>query len=558
MNAFAGFVSLNQGAVSFEKIESMMAVLVAYVPDQKYLFGNAQARFAQLIRHNTPESFDEPTYQNYVHDIRLDNRQELANQLDIKLSAQMPDSHLVLKAYERWGSACLNYFLGDFAFAIWDPVNRRLFCARDPTGQRLIYYCYQPGHFFAFASVISGLLAIIPREINREKVRDFLNLTSSKPEETFYKKIFRLKAGENLRLEKGQILRQIYKSFEQPKPIRFKKDSDYLEAFLEIFGEAVRCRLRSAFPLGAHSSGGLDSSSVVALSARELSKLTTFSAFPPIGYQGPTRPNWNLDDTHYVEMLAQQYPSLEPIYVRLESRDLFKGLDESYAYLDVPILNPCNRIWIHEIFEQASWRDIRVLLTGAMGNATISWKGISFKQRLGKMLRKPSRWDVPNPRVWMISKGVINESLSFFQGQRAYFGIELRDPTHDQRLVEFCLGLPNSQFARGGSNRMLIRRAMQGLLPDPIRMRTDQGSQLADWPSKIKASYSQICQEWNILKNTQAVRENIDIEQIDNLIASWPQAELESPQAMSLYRHSWLRAFFVARFVHWMEYGTRG
>jgi asparagine synthetase B (glutamine-hydrolysing) len=562
MNAFAGFISLNSEPVNLEKIDSMASAMVGYVPDQKYIWGNSGARFAQVIRYNTPESFYEQPQENYAHDIRLDNRQELAVRLDIKLTDKIPDSQLVLKAYEYWGKNCLEYLRGDFAFAIWDPKSQELFCARDPMGQRLIYYDFRPGRYFAFATVVSGLRPA--KSVNQQKVRDFLNLISPKPEETFYQNIFRLKAGECLTLQQGQIKRKTYYVHGQLPIIRFKKDTDYLEAFLEIFGQAVKSRLRSGFPIGAHLSGGLDSSSVVALAARELPKLITFSAFPPIGYQGFTRPNWNLDDTHYVEMLVAQYSNLESVYIRCESHDLFSGLDESYAYLDAPILNPCNRVWMHEIFEQAAQKSIRVLLTGAMGNATISWKGVTLKQRLGHILRGPrrllypSRWDIPNPRLFMLQTGMIPETSAFYQAQRAYFGVELRDPTHDQALVEFCLGLPNSQFARGNSNRILIRRAMKGWLPDALRMRLDQGNQLADWPSKIAMSYERIQQEWCLLRTNQTVRQLLDVEQVDNWVASWPEANLESFQATEQYRLGWLRNFFVARFINWMEYGRRG
>lgn len=558
MNAFAGFISLNNDAVSEDRPQAMAIELTGYRPDLKYLTGDHQARFAQIIRYNTPESFYEQPQKNYVHDIRLDNREELAERLGITLTIEIPDSILVFEAYQQYGEICLEYLRGDFAFAIWDPLRQELFCARDQVGQRLIYYDFRPGKYFAFASVISGLL---PRgQVNTRKVRDFLNITTQKPEETFYQNIFRLKAGECLKLRHGQITRKTYASFENPKPVRFKKEGDYLEAFREIFCRAIKSRLRSAYPVGAHLSGGLDSSSVVATAQQELLKLTTFSAFPPIGYQGYTRPNWNLDDTHYVQMLAQQYPNLELVYVRCESRDLYSGLEPSYAYLDVPSLNPCNRIWIHEIFEEAKKRDIRVLLTGAMGNATISWKGFTFKQHLGQIARAPrrwifpNRWDIPNPRLFMISTGMVCESLAFYHAQRAYLGVEFRDPTHDQRLVEFCLGLPNAQFARQGQNRMLIRRSMKGLLPEPLRMRFDQGSQLADWPSKITMSYDRMRQEWDSLRTSVIVQELIDVNQLDELVATWPQAQLESPQAVVRYRIEWLRAFFVARFVNWMEH----
>ncbi|MBL4818904.1 MAG: hypothetical protein JKY15_06720 [Deltaproteobacteria bacterium] len=466
---------------------------------------------------------------------------------------------MVYKLFHQEGPTCLEKLVGDFAFAIWDPQKETLFAARDQMGQRLIYYTIQPGKFFAFSTVISGLLALeqIGRKINNAKVNDFLNLSCSNPEQTFFDDLFRLEPGQYLEFKDGNLQLNSYWSLDNINPVRFGKDEDYLEAFREIFDKAVQSRLRSLYPVGAHLSGGLDSSSVVAMAVKNGRPMTTFSAFPPVGYQGPTRPNWNLDDTHYIESMSSYYPNLETVILRSENRNLFSGLDATYPYLDAPCLNPCNRIWIDEIFEEALNRDMRVLLIGMTGNATISWKGQTFKQRLGwwarapKRFLKPSRWDMKDPRHWMIMGGLIQETLSFFQSERAYWGVEFRDPTHDKRLVEFCLGLPNAQYARQNTNRMLVRRAMRGLLPELIRIRKDQGAQLAQWPQVLQESYSQIKKEWSKISIRSQVVLGDYSEQVTRWIETWPQAKIHSHNVLQEYRRDFLRAFFMARWMNW-------
>ena len=161
----------------------------------------------------------------------------------------------------------------------------------------------------------------------------------------------------------------------------------------------------------------------------------------------------------------------------------------------------------------------------------------------------PSPWDMADPRLAMISQGMVHDALGFYQAQRAYFGVEFRDPTHDLRLVEFCLGLPNAQFARQGQNRMLVRRGLRGLLPEALRLRRDQGSQLGHWPLIINLSYAQMKQEWSVLREHSAVQELINTARVTSLLESWPGSNLRATESIQEYRMSLLRSFFVARFL---------
>ncbi len=543
MNAFAGFISLNHEAVTLDKIELMAAGLVAWHPDEVYYSGDSKARFVQFVRHNLPGSVNELQMPGFLHDVRLDEPQE--------------GPQWIYQAYQHQGASLLPRLIGDYTFALWDSESESLFAVRDQMGQRLFYYVHQPGKFLAFASTISGLLAIpeISKEPNFAKFKGQLNLESPFPEQSFYKDVKRLLPGHYLEFKQGQINTRSFYNLLDIKPVRFKRDTDYKDAFLDVFGGAVQSRMRSIFPVGAHLSGGLDSSSVVAMAARDGTPLTTFSAFPPMGYAGPTRPNWNLDDTHYVMAMKAKYPHLETLFVRSEGRDFFTGLEQTYAYLDGPCLNPCNRVWIDEIFEQASSRNIRTILTGAMGNATISWKGYRFKQQLGWWLRAPrrylcpSRWHIKDPRHMMISEGMIRDTQAFFDSERAFWGVEFRDPTHDQRLVEFCLGLPNHQFASAGVNRNLVRSHMLGLLPDAIRLRRDQGAQFAQWLEIFNLSVEKIRTQLPQISHVMKRNLEVDTSYLHNLFESWPESSLDFNQ---VYRTEFLRGFFVGRYLEWM------
>lgn len=207
-------------------------------------------------------------------DARLDNRRELIERLG--LDAVEPDAigdaTLIARAYDKWAEHCPNELLGDFAFAIWDSARNRLFCARDIFGVRPFYFHHQPGRLFAFASEPSAILSNpeVPYRLNEGRIADFLinQLEGIDTACTFFEGIFRLPPAHAILIDENGLRRWRYWSLE-PGPLqRLKSDDAFAEAFLEVFTDAVRCRLRGAGTVGSMLSGGLDSGSIVAVASR--------------------------------------------------------------------------------------------------------------------------------------------------------------------------------------------------------------------------------------------------------------------------------------------------
>jgi asparagine synthase (glutamine-hydrolysing) len=222
-------------------------------------------------------------------DVRLDNREELLGVLGIAEDPEtVGDGRLILEAYLKWGDACLDHLLGDFAFALWDGRRRRLFCARDHFGMRPFNWFCEDG-CFAFASEPDAILALegMGFRLNDERIADYLaDWEVADRTATFFEGISRLPPAHKLVWENGRASVLRYFVLAPQKELRLPSDEAYAEAFREVFTEAVRCRLRSAGPVGAMLSGGLDSSSVVAVASALLAKaregpLQTFSAVGP-------------------------------------------------------------------------------------------------------------------------------------------------------------------------------------------------------------------------------------------------------------------------------------
>lgn len=184
----------------------------------------------------------------------------------------MADVDVLLAAYEKWQQQLLDHLLGDFAFTIWDKERQSLFLARDHMGRRPLFY-HQGRGWFAFASMPAGLLALpeIPMAPDEERVRDLLLLLRDSSEHSYFAGIKRLLPGHYALLRADCTLSS-RRYWEPPteERIYFKSDDDYVEAFLEILEEAVRCRLRSTGGIASQLSAGFDSATISSIAAHQL------------------------------------------------------------------------------------------------------------------------------------------------------------------------------------------------------------------------------------------------------------------------------------------------
>ncbi|HVY92675.1 MAG TPA: asparagine synthase-related protein, partial [Bryobacteraceae bacterium] len=293
MSGIYGMVRLDGAPVTRAMLEPVAAAMAGWGPDGHGQWCSENAGLGFLSLRITPESLHERLPMSLraaphlfiTADARIDNRDELFNALQVPSAgrARTPDSSLILLAWERWGADCVKRLLGDFAFSIWDARQRSLFCARDPLGCRPLFY-YRDARTFLFASDIKGTLAGVdsPR-LNEPLLAAHLQMRTyyAQKTRTFYENILKLPAGHTLTLYGGELRLHEYWS---PHNIPTRPPARDGE-LRELFRQAVECRVRSAFPVAAHLSGGIDSSAVTLQAARILRpqgrQLATFSWSPP-------------------------------------------------------------------------------------------------------------------------------------------------------------------------------------------------------------------------------------------------------------------------------------
>ncbi|WP_243362301.1 asparagine synthase (glutamine-hydrolyzing) [Fundidesulfovibrio terrae] len=201
---------------------------------------------------------------------------EIYNHLDLRRDleakghrfATASDTEAILHAFEEYGPACVERLRGMFAFAVWDERGQSLFAARDRLGKKPFYYCLHQGHLL-FASEPASLLAFpgVSREPDLEALGLYLSLQYVPDPLCAFKALRKLPPAHHLAWKDGRLDTARYWSLAfEPK---FTAGEDQLaEELRERLTEATRIRLMSDVPLGAHLSGGIDSSIVVALMSR--------------------------------------------------------------------------------------------------------------------------------------------------------------------------------------------------------------------------------------------------------------------------------------------------
>src|SRR4029077_11929028 len=129
--------------------------------------------------------------------------------MDERRADEVGDAALLHAAYQRWGAACAERLLGDFAFALWDPRRRLLVCARDPMGVRPLYYYHAPRQVFVLASETQSLLTFpqVPTNLDEGRIADALvgELEGIDNTSTFYAAILRLAPASTLVLQDGRL-----------------------------------------------------------------------------------------------------------------------------------------------------------------------------------------------------------------------------------------------------------------------------------------------------------------------------------------------------------------
>jgi len=165
---------------------------------------------------------------------------------------------------------------------------------------------------------------------------------------------------------------------------------------------------------------------------------------------------------------------------------------------------------------------------------------------LGPMAREHSR------------VALATETLSNFENDlhsvlRLRYGVDMRDPTADKRVIEFCLKLPDHHFARAGQRRLLVRQAMHGLVPPEVLWNQRRGLQAADRYERMCAVRGEITSELARLERCETAVRCLDLPRMRRALHTWPGTADPQPLAISRELDVLARGITVGRFIRWFE-----
>lgn len=287
MCGIVGFVNGNARSAEREILENMNRCIVHRGPDEDGFFVRenvalAMRRLAIIdLKGGQQPIFNEDRTKAIVFNGEIYNFQELKKDLETRGHRFYTncDTEVIVHLYDEYGADCVQHLRGMFAFAIWDETDKSLFVARDRVGKKPLLYSHQPNGDLIFGSEFTAVLSHpnISREVDFDAIDSYLSYLCVPAPQTAFKQIRKLEPAHWLRWKDGKIETKRYWLPDFSKKIKISEE-EAIEETTRIVREATKMRLISEVPLGAFLSGGVDSSTVVALMAQEDSKpVKTFS-----------------------------------------------------------------------------------------------------------------------------------------------------------------------------------------------------------------------------------------------------------------------------------------
>lgn len=539
MSGILGILHLDGAPVERQLLEGLAEFHKFRGPDAQQAWTQGNVGFAHALLRTSEDCADErQPFQLgdniwITADARVDGQRELVSKLTDagqKPRAEACDAELVLRSYRAWGAECVDHLLGDFAFAIWDAPNQRLFCARDQMGVKPFYYA-QVGPVLIFSNTLDCIRQhpAVSNRLNNLAIADFLLFDINQdPATTAFADIRRLPAAHALQCERRTVSIRRYWTLSVTEPIHFKHDSEYIERFRELLDQAVADRLR-AKSAGILMSGGLDSTTVAAAAKRILTANGGLSAHTVVLSHD--------DERRYASLAASALQI--PIQFRFaDDCQLFDQATDPGHWLPFPE----HSAWPDQtpgLLRQIGFRS-RIALTGIggdpclLGRITMHFRELMRNRRLGPALRDATGYLTAEGRFSRLYvrarlKLLLNSENPFdsypcwfnpdleeecrlrdhwashvVQNRRTairnetgvgafrpeavistthvtwqhYFEsvdpgatkvpVQVRHPLFDVRVAKFLLRLPRLPWC---CDKELLRRSARGILPDIVRLR---------------------------------------------------------------------------------------
>lgn len=353
------------------------------------------------------------------------------------------DSEVIIHLYEELGERFVEQLNGMFGFVIWDSRRSIMIGARDRFGIKPFYY-YVDSSQFICASEIKAIIEdpAVPRAPDNQGIADYLFAGAPLSDRTFFRGISQLLPGHTLRLEQDQVTVAEYWD------LRFEYDESrsnmkIVDQFSDLLDDSVRIHCRSDAPLGAHLSGGLDSSTISGYAASHVDKLKTFSIrFDAAGDL--------YDETPFARLVSDAVGS--ELYCKTA---LGACLTELYPALiwhsDQPPAGEGDAGYSYYAAAQLASEHVKVALTGHGGDEVFAGYPAQFRTAFGNASAFPANTETEDSGIGSLarlSRVLCGEGFSGLV-RRLMNRLQLkRQPTPDELWTSLHCGTePKNDFA---------------------------------------------------------------------------------------------------------------
>ncbi len=527
---------------SYATSQTLLDALTPYNQDDvRGQWSDDHMLMVQALTWNTPESRHESTPEVckdtgrvIISWVRLDNREALCAQLGLADVKTLTDPQIILESHRKWGADCADQLEGDFSFVIYDPARAQAFCARDSIGAKPFFYYADEKVFIAAstAAIFRGLkrLSITP---SQEWIARYMSNAPHQLTTSAFEQVCRLAPAHSLQTARaGKIEPKEYFKFTDLAPIADYRDPKYVDDYRAAFQKATNTRLRCDFLVGAESSGGLDSSSIVGHAVNHLPHdIKDFHCFGMIYMERD--PEFILQTALHSGVRHNHISSNIDAY----------GEHDEYVRTTRVLGYPASHSMVmshREVLRQCQLLGIRTLLSGYGGDEMVTHqahgmyneliRNRQFKSLVGEMhgslakilvrhlidsyrslgktsQAKPSHlpklvalnWGTSLLQQGLIDKAKLKDVFTehyqnkanaltlndFILGSSNFsphrverleacvlvansYGVEYRWPLYDRELMIQFLKTPAIEKRHKGMGRFLHRRAVSGTIPDTI------------------------------------------------------------------------------------------
>lgn len=470
--------------------------------------------------------YNEDGYIAVIQNGEIYNYRELTDQLKSKghVFKTKSDTEMVVHAFEQWGEGCFDKFNGMFAIGLYDKKKKKLVLARDHFGIKPLYYSYVDKKLI-FSSEIKPILnsGIIPKKPNDRIIYRYLKFrVHDDNEETFFKGIYKLLPGQVMEISNDKCQISNYSSLEK-ELLEIKSieefDNSKVAEFKNKLVEAVRLRLISEVPVGSCLSGGLDSSTVVAIVNKLLKEKVkeavsvgkiqnTFSA---------VFPGLSNDEERYVDdvvkmvgtghcpvLVHKVYPKPEDFFKEIEDfvrtqeeptistgpYAQYKVMQEAHKYVTVVLDGqgsdeqmagylPYYFVYLKQLLKEKKYIRLINELVGSIdviARYFFTKRAVSpdallnqrFADKYANEKFHTTNDNLKKRLVEDIFKNSLPPLLRYEDKNSMRFSIEGRVPFLDFNLLRYLFSLDDEVIIKDGWNKYILRQSVKDLLPDEI------------------------------------------------------------------------------------------